>query len=158
MRIMDHFRPNESVISPDASDPKGNRRYSTLPIQDASSAVIVRNSLRLFSLSIPVTAGMTIVGITRTKPVSIECRLWADAATSYTNIFKYHKWILPIECRCFSNVGVNIWILIQLTCEKILLNALTLPTDSKFLVVGSMISSKIIILFNHLITEWNKHD
>lgn len=100
IKIIDHFRPNESikskltsimvqekqktsknakyyspVIIPDAKLPNGRKRYSMLPIHEAWTAVIVRNSLLFGPFGIPVIAGITIVGITSTKPVSMEWRL-----------------------------------------------------------------------------------
>lgn len=64
------FRPSDSPSHPERQLPTGWQIYAMLPNQDAWEAVKCRYSCGLCTLSIPVNAGMRIVGKANARPMS----------------------------------------------------------------------------------------
>lgn len=68
---------------------KKDKMLDVLPIQDASTGVIDRNSSRLCSFGIPLMAAITIVGKAKIKPKSIKSKFFTVVAMNCSGRYTY---------------------------------------------------------------------
>lgn len=77
---MAFLRPNGSASQPEKRLPTGWQMYAMLPNHEACVGVMCKNSLALFTLSWPVSAGITIVANATASPKSSRRKFLAVLA------------------------------------------------------------------------------